>query len=130
MGRYQAHLRRARRIYRQRRDVMVRCLSEYFPAEVTWSVPAGGLFLWVRLPTSVSVCEVYLEAIKDGVAFLPGTFLFSGNEEYPAMRLNFAVHSPDVIVEGMRRLGRLLGRFLARRESEAAPTSGQKTVVV
>ena len=44
------HVKLIRSVYRERRDVMLDALSQYFPPEVTWTKPMGGLFLWVTLP--------------------------------------------------------------------------------
>ena len=39
-----------RAVYRERRDVMLAAMERYFPDEVTWTRPEGGLFLWATLP--------------------------------------------------------------------------------
>ncbi len=44
------HVKVIRNVYRERRDVMLEALARYFPPEVTWTKPMGGLFLWVTLP--------------------------------------------------------------------------------
>ena len=44
------HVKLIRGVYRERRDVMLQALEEFFPPEVTWTHPQGGLFLWVTLP--------------------------------------------------------------------------------
>src|SRR5436853_3444322 len=44
------HVKLIRRVYRERRDVMLAELKEFFPPEVTWTHPQVGLFLWVTLP--------------------------------------------------------------------------------
>src|ERR1700739_3852945 len=44
------HVKLIRRVYGERRDVMLRAMAENFPPEVTWPRPQGGLFLWVTLP--------------------------------------------------------------------------------
>src|SRR3974390_2957560 len=41
------HIKLIRRVYGERRNVMLSALEEHFPAEVTWTRPQGGLFLWV-----------------------------------------------------------------------------------
>src|SRR6516165_9587484 len=44
------HVKQIRKVYRERRDVMLQALAEFFPPEVTWTQPKGGLFLWISLP--------------------------------------------------------------------------------
>jgi GntR family transcriptional regulator/MocR family aminotransferase len=109
VGRYQAHLRRSCRIYRQRRDAMLQAINRHLPAGMHVAPPQGGLFLWLRLPDDLSADELLPLACEKGVAFAPGSDFFldsTGGEQY--MRLNFAVHPPEVIEEGIKRLSRAM----------------------
>ena len=105
IGRYEAHLHRARRIYRSRRDAMVAALQRYLPSETTWYTPQGGLFIWVRLPKGISVRDLYPLALEKGVDFAPGSLFYPAEKSYDHMRLNFVVHKPEMIEEGIKRLG-------------------------
>ncbi len=102
------HIKKIRQVYRERRDVMLAALDQYFPSEVTWTHPQGGLFLWVTLPEGMDATELFQEAIKQNVAFVPGDSFFAptgqnheGNRHF---RLNFSNAQPDRIREGIRRL--------------------------
>ena len=106
VGRYQAHLRRSCQLFRKRRDAMVAAIKRDLPAEVHFDVPHGGLFLWVRLPDNVSADNLLPLACKEGVDFVPGSRFFQdGVQGKNWMRLNFVVHAPDEIEEGIKRLG-------------------------
>jgi 2-aminoadipate transaminase len=102
------HVRRLRVVYRERRDAMLAALAEFFPSEVTWTHPHGGLFLWVTLPEFMDANLLFEEALKQNVAFVPGDSFFAPNgDNIPRncyMRLNFSNASPDRIHEGIRRL--------------------------
>lgn len=103
------HIHLIRQVYRERRDVMLEALQTHFPAEVTWTHPEGGLFLWVRLPEGMN-CHTLLEAaLKVNVAFVPGTAFFTPDvprdEAGRYFRLNFSNMKPEWIQEGIRRLG-------------------------
>ncbi len=130
VGRYQAHLRRACQIYRRRRDAMLEALSRHLPPGVRCLPPQGGLFVWLQLSGGLSANELYPVAAQEGVTFAPGSLFFPAERPQPYLRLNFAMHPPDVIEEGIRRLGRALARLLAQRRNEAAPISHQKAVAV
>jgi GntR family transcriptional regulator/MocR family aminotransferase len=130
VGRYQAHLRRACQIYRRRRDAMLDALRRYLPASAQWLPPRGGLFVWLQLPVGLSANKLYPVAAEEGVTFAPGSLFFPAERTQFYLRLNFAMHPPDVIGEGIRRLGRALERLIAHQESEAASVPRQKTVVV
>lgn len=99
------HVTTIRRVYGERRDVMLAALDEYFPKEVTWTRPQGGLFLWVTLPSETNCERLFQAAIKQNVAFVPGDCFFPRGENTGShMRLNFSNASPDQIREGIRRL--------------------------
>jgi 2-aminoadipate transaminase len=102
------HVKRLRVVYRERRDVMLEALAQTFPAEVTWTRPKGGLFLWVTLAKGMDANELFKEALKQNVAFVPGDCFFApdglGQESNRHLRLNFSHARPEEIREGIRRL--------------------------
>jgi len=106
VGRYQAHLRRSCLIFRKRRDAMISAIHRYLPANVHFDTPQGGLFLWVRLPDKLPASDLLPLARRMGVDFVPGDKFFpDGVQGKDWMRLNFALHSPEDIEEGIKRLG-------------------------
>lgn len=114
IGRYQAHLRRSCRVYRQRRDRMLAAIKRHLPAEVQVNPPQGGLFIWLRLPENTSSLSLLPLAAKEGVEFAPGSRFFANRSEGEAfLRLNFATQTPEDIEEGVRRLGMALKRLMA-----------------
>lgn len=115
VGRYQAHLRRSCRIYRQRSAAMLAGLQHHLPPEVEFHAPKGGLFFWLRLPPTISALELLPLATREGVTYAPGPWFFPEPREGERyLRLNFATQAPEEIDEGIRRLGRVLECF--RRE--------------
>ena len=100
------HVKQIRNVYRERRDVMLDSLERYFPAEAQWTRPEGGLFLWVTLPEGMDAVELFQTAIKNKVAFVPGTSFFADEAQGARhLRLNFSSCNPQNIGEGVRRLG-------------------------
>jgi len=102
------HVKLIRSVYRERRDVMLDALSKYFPPEVTWTKPKGGLFLWVTLPEGTDAEKLFQSAVRENVAFVPGDCFYAPNGHGDLgrrqMRLNFSAAPPDQIKEGIRRL--------------------------
>jgi 2-aminoadipate transaminase len=98
------HVLTIRSVYRERRDIMLAALDEFFPSEVTWTRPEGGLFLWVTLPQGVDCEKLFQSALKQNVAFVPGDPFFPGGQNGSHMRLNFSNATPSQIHEGIRRL--------------------------
>jgi 2-aminoadipate transaminase len=115
------HIKIIRQVYRERRDVMLKALKEYFPPEVTWTHPHGGLFLWITMPEATD-CEVMLKsAIHENVAFVPGDCFYPyQGAGLNNMRLNFSNATPEQIREGIRRLSIVVGTEIERSEPAAA----------
>ncbi len=111
VGRYGAHLQRSCTVYRRRRDAMLAALERHMPAGTSWVRPKGGLFVWARLTEGMKASEVLPRACEEGVVFAPGgNFHLDPAEGEGCMRLNFASSSEEVIEEGIRRLGRAMGK--------------------
>lgn len=110
------HVKLIRSVYRERRDVMLDALARYFPPEVTWTKPKGGLFLWVTLPAGADADKLFEAAVRENVAFVPGGCFYApnghGDEGHRHMRLNFSAAAPDQIREGIRRLSVAVKRQL------------------
>jgi 2-aminoadipate transaminase len=100
------HVKHIRQVYRERRDVMLAALDEYFPPACRWTHPQGGLFLWVTLPEGTNIQMLFDAALQQHVAFVPGdSFYAAGSPEGSRhMRLNFSNAPPEQIREGIRRL--------------------------
>ena len=98
------HVKLIRRVYSERRDAMLSALREYFPPEITWTHPGGGLFLWVTLPDEIDSAELLNTALRQDVAFVPGDPFFPQGDTGSHMRLNFSNATPERIREGIRRL--------------------------
>lgn len=102
------HIKLICKVYRERRDVMLAAMDRYFPPEVDWTQPAGGLFLWGTLPEELSAEGLLKDAIEQKVAFVPGGPFHPRGGGKNTMRINFSNASPEMISEGIRRLGVLL----------------------
>lgn len=109
---YEDHIRRLCQVYGERCQMMLSALERYFPVEARWTRPDGGLFLWVELPKRVSAEELFVDAIAEQVAFVPGTSFFAGDPKLNFIRLNFSNQKPDKIDEGVRRIATVLNRRL------------------
>ncbi|MHC1740892.1 MAG: PLP-dependent aminotransferase family protein [Anaerolineaceae bacterium] len=102
--------------YRVRRDSMLESLEENMPDGVTWTHPQGGLFLWAELPKQLDTSELFVKAVQEKVAFVPGTSFFAQGGGTNTMRLNFSCCKPDVINEGISRLGKIVKQALVEKK--------------
>ena len=109
------HVKIIRATYKERRDAMLEALNDYFPPEVSWTKPHGGLFLWVTMPPGVDSSKLLDSALRQNVAFVPGDPFFPNGDEGSHMRLNFSNANPEMIREGIRRLSIAVAHELEHR---------------
>ncbi len=115
-GLLKMHIKRLRKVYAERRNVMHEALEEFWPEECSWTRPEGGLFLWARVPEGIDTVELLRKAVERKVAYVPGVNFYPHEDGgFNAMRLNFSNAKPEQIVEGVRRLGELIKQELAAR---------------
>lgn len=111
------HIEELRKTYGERRDTMIDAMVEFWPEECTWTRPQGGLFLWACLPEGIDAYEMLKVALKNKVAYVPGINFFPYNDGgNNSMRLNFSNAQPEMIVEGIRRLGNAIKDAMAEQE--------------
>jgi 2-aminoadipate transaminase len=114
------HIKRVKKAYAQRRDVMLASLEKYFPEEVVWNKPQGGMALWVRLPEPLKASEVLVHAAERGVVFSPGEHFYSGPPQQNMLRLCFTIASPEMIEEAVKRLGAVIKERMASLKRQRA----------
>jgi len=110
-GWLEEHIEVVKEAYARRRDVMLKALEEYFPDDVRWPHPHGGLFLWIQLPEKVSATKMFEDAVAEKVAFVPGRPFHPNGGGDNTFRLNFATSSEEMILEGVKRLAKVVKRY-------------------
>jgi 2-aminoadipate transaminase len=105
------HVPTIRALYKTQRDAMLQALSAHFPdaatqpdTSLTWNTPAGGMFLWARLPAGMSAVELLPHAVDKGVAFVPGAPFYADHGDPRTMRLSFVTPSVEEIQRGVAAL--------------------------
>lgn len=96
-----------RDIYRERRDAMLAALAEYLP-QLSWTVPNGGFYIWATLPDHIDSKGMLPRAVRELVAYTPGTAFYADGNGRNNMRLSFCYPTPDFIREGIRRLSTVI----------------------
>ena len=99
------HLEMIRNMYKMQRNCMIEMIKKYFPDNVKYTEPEGGMFLWVTLPEGISSFELFEKALDENVAFVPGEAFYSDNPELNTLRLNFSNSNMEKIEEGIKRIG-------------------------
>jgi 2-aminoadipate transaminase len=90
---------------------MLEALAQHFPKagsqpdqSLTWNTPAGGMFLWARLPKGMNAVDLLPFAVEQGVAFVPGAPFYADHGDERTLRLSFVTPSVDEIHRGVAAL--------------------------
>jgi len=115
-----------RDVYRERRDAMLGALHEQLPT-LRWTVPNGGFYIWLTLPDYLDSKAMLPRAVKELVAYTPGTAFYTDGGGRNAMRLSFCYPTPDFIREGIRRLAIVINSELSllNEFSQTGPLAAQ-----
>jgi DNA-binding transcriptional MocR family regulator len=107
-------------LYRERRDAMLSALDEHLAGRATWTVPAGGFYVWLTLPEGLDAKAMLPRAVTARVAYVPGTAFYADGFGSRCMRLSFCYPTPERIHEGVRRLASVIDAELELRETFGA----------
>src|SRR5713226_5345348 len=76
------------------------------------------------LPQELRSEEIFDAAVAQKVAFVPGAPFFANEEPHHFLRLNFSNRPPEVIEDGIRRLGEvLIGAVTGQGKTQVAVAS-------
>jgi len=97
-GRVWAHCAEQNDAFKQKRDRLCTALETHVGDSCRWSAPAGGLFLWLRLPDDTDRQRLQALAAERGFRYAPGRVFQVDNEDVPYLRLAFG-HVPDAMID-------------------------------
>lgn len=103
-------------LYKTRRDAMLESLEAHFPANATWTKPAGGFYVWVTLPPEIDTTALMPKAIVAKVAYVPGTAFYADGFGSWSMRLSYCHPTPERIREGVKALGGVIKTEMQNRQ--------------
>jgi DNA-binding transcriptional MocR family regulator len=121
-GGYEESLGQAVAFHRERCEALLAAIDKHLTGLATAVRPLGGAHVWVELVQPSDERDLYAEARRQGVTFVPGGAMMPDRPRSTCLRLSFGYLPPEQIAEGVRRLGaaiRTVGR--ARAPRQAAP---------
>ena len=111
-GSLDLHIMKICEMYKPKRDIMMNAMEKYFPDDHICNKPKGGMFAWVTLPKGIDTEILFLDALKEKVAYVHGKAFCVDGSGGRSMRLNFSYASNEQIEEGMKRLGAVIDKKL------------------
>jgi 2-aminoadipate transaminase len=110
------HVPTIRALYKRQRDAMLAALErEMQGLGVSFNRPAGGMFLWLRLPEGLNAVALLPLAVERGVAFVPGTPFYAGAGDPRTLRLSFVTASAEEIDTAIGALADAVREQLAHK---------------
>lgn len=113
-GHFATYLNRTIQSYKEKRNVMIAAFEKYMPEGVTWTVPQGGLFLFVTLPKHMDAEKLFIKAVEKKVAFVIGSVFHCDGSGKNTMRINFSYVSKEKNLEGVKRLAQVIKEEMAQ----------------
>ena len=111
-GSLDLHIMKICEMYKPKRDIMMNAMEKYFPDGYICNKPKGGMFAWVTLPEGIDTEIMFLDALKEKVAYVHGKAFSVDGKGGRSMRLNFSYATGEKIEGGMERLGAVIDKKL------------------
>ncbi len=118
-GAYEEHVQQLRKRYAKKASAMMAAIQRHIPEGVKWTQPAGGLYVWARMPARVKTdlnSKLFKAALRQKMIYVPGNLCYASDptrrKPNCELRLSFGSVSIKNIEEGIARLGRALKRVM------------------
>jgi 2-aminoadipate transaminase len=100
------HIKKISVAYEKQCRAMINAMEKYFPKNVKYTKPEGGMFLWVTLPEGITAKDLLEICTKEKVIFVPGDQFYTNRKEaVSTLRLNFSCSDENTIDQGIRLIG-------------------------
>ena len=111
---FNAHLARLRAVYHGKCQAMCQALQDYMPEQCHWTIPQGGMFVWVTVPEQLNatrICQRLLD--EEQVMCSPGQIFYQNRSDSHTLRLSFSLESKVKIRIGIEALARVIVQELS-----------------
>jgi len=114
-GFIERHVPTIRALYKRQCEAMLEALArEMAGLDVHWNRPAGGMFLWARLPAGMDAVQLLPHAVEKNVAFVPGAAFYAAHPVQETLRLSFVTSTVEQIQTGVAALAQTIREHLPR----------------
>lgn len=103
------HIDKIKKLYKEQASAMIGAMEKYFPKNIKFTYPKGGMFTWVTLEEGKSSTKLFNIALEKNVAFVPGNpFYINQDVDVNTLRLNYTNADSSTIEEGIKRLAQAM----------------------
>lgn len=108
------HIEKIVDVYKRRRNIAIECIKRYFPNNIKYTHPEGGLFTWIELPEGISARDILDICLEKKIAFVPGGSFFPNDNKENTFRINFSNMSEEKIEKGLKIIGEVIKEYTER----------------
>lgn len=108
------HIEKIVDVYKTRRNIAIECIKRYFPDNIKYTHPEGGLFTWIELPEGISARDILDKCLDRKIAFVPGGSFFPNENKENTFRINFSNMPEERIEKGLRIIGEVIKEYTER----------------
>jgi 2-aminoadipate transaminase len=119
-----------RSLYSSRCEAMLQSLASNMPADVNWTSPKGGFFIWLTLPDGLHSKKMLARAIQSRVAYVPGTGFYVDNKGQENIRLSYSFPPEIRIAQGIERLAGVIREEKLLRDTFSEENSRENNVEI
>ncbi|CAB4637475.1 unannotated protein [freshwater metagenome] len=105
-----------RGVYLERKNAALKAMKEYLPT-LTTTKPNGGFYLWVDLPEGMDSKAMLPLAVKELVAYTPGTAFYGDGQGKNKLRICYSYPTPERIDLGIKRLSNVVNLQLELQQT-------------
>ncbi|MCY9875869.1 PLP-dependent aminotransferase family protein [Vibrio natriegens] len=105
---YDNHLRKLRKIMQQRQSLFIELIQRYLPQNLTYNVPEGGYFVWVKLPNETDSKSIYQALLQQQITVAYGKLFSSDTKFKNYLRLNTSMPVDGSLENAIKKIGELL----------------------
>lgn len=103
-GLIRRHLKKSLKIYRQRRDLFCALLQKELGSFVQFTIPEGGLAVWVLFDAKIPLKKLRASCYKKGVLISKSIFQDQEGQSLNAIRMGFASLNEKELIAGVELL--------------------------
>jgi GntR family transcriptional regulator/MocR family aminotransferase len=121
------HLKRANKIYHERRDVLCQLLTSRLGEHVSFKIPDGGFAIWMKYLHGINAAEVARKAAEMRLTVSDGSDYFFNSVNQSFIRLGFASLNTKELEQGLDILKKAVDKVLKNNVALKPPIAGKPT---
>jgi len=106
-----------RKEYGERYELLHANLKKHLPKDITWNVPKGGFYVWLKLPRPVKATPLFKDCLSKGVVFVTGRTFDPESIKDNYLRLSFSNMPKHSIEQGVILLANVIKKHLKNESS-------------